>query len=396
MTVSNPKKYYSHFLKGHEGKLHFAAHSHHFWPDVSREGHMEYWDDCAKMSDEKWNKVFGVVIPQTQKHIASILNLKHPEQIVLAPNTHELSTRLLSVFLGRKELKILTSTNEFHSWRRQFLRLSEIPQIQIKTVSSENFLENHREFIEGIKTELQKNIDLCFLSQVFFDSGLALTDEELLEISNATPKETILVIDGYHGFGAIPTNLSKLEGKIFYLAGGYKYAQAGEGTGFMVVPKGDWRPANTGWFAEYGSLTKPAGAQVGYTQDAMAFMGATQDPSGAYRFNAVWNEFNKDDLNVEKIHQYIKNLQKIYLEKLPQDFLKNNKLRPIFKTDLLWHGHFLTFETQTQEEAEVVQEKLKKAGILIDRRGSRLRFGFGLYHDEQDILSLCEKLKQIS
>jgi hypothetical protein len=37
--------------------LHFAAHSHHFWPDVSREAQLEYWDDCAKLSDEKWEKV---------------------------------------------------------------------------------------------------------------------------------------------------------------------------------------------------------------------------------------------------------------------------------------------------------------------------------------------------
>lgn len=396
MTISNPKKYYSRFLQGHEGKLHFAAHSHHFWPDISREGHMEYWDDCAKFSDEKWNKVFGEVIPQTQKHIANILHLKHPEQIVLAPNTHELSTRLLSLFLGKKDLKILTSTNEFHSWRRQFLRLSEVPEIEIKTVSAENFLENRRELIDGIKNELQKNYDLCFLSQVFFDSGLALTDDEILELSNATPKETILVIDGYHGFGAIPTDLSKLEGKIFYLAGGYKYAQAGEGAGFMVVPKGNWRPANTGWFAEYGNLSKPIGAQVGYTQDGMAFMGATQDPSGAYRFNAVWNEFTKDGLTVPAMHEYIKNLQTLFLKNLPTGFPEIHNLRPLFESPLHWHGHFLTFESQTQEMGEAFQEKLKKAGILIDRRGRRLRFGFGLYHNEGDIISLCQKLEKIS
>lgn len=396
MTVSNPKKYYSRFLKGHEGKLHFAAHSHHFWPDVSRDGHMEYWDDCAQTSDEKWNKVFSVVIPQTQKHIANMLHLKHPEQIVLAPNTHELSTRLLSLFLGKKDLRILTSTNEFHSWRRQFLRLSEIPQIEIKTVSAENFLDNRREFIDGIKTELQKNYDLCFLSQVFFDSGLALTDAELVELSEATPKNTILVIDGYHGFGAIPTNLSQLEGKIFYLAGGYKYAQAGEGVGFMVVPKGNWRPANTGWFAEYGELAKPAGAQVGYTQDGLAFMGATQDPSGAYRFNAIWNAFSKDGLTIDLIHQYIQNLQLTFLKKLPKNFSDIHKLRPVFDQKLHWHGHFLTFESETQELSEAFQEKLKKAGILIDRRGRRLRFGFGLYHSNEDIITLCERLEKIS
>jgi selenocysteine lyase/cysteine desulfurase len=109
MTLSNPKSLYSRFLKGHEGKLHFAAHSHHFWPDCTREAHLLYWDDCAQLSDEKWGKIFDEVIPKTQKHIAKLLNLKHPEQIVLAPNTHELSARLLSLFLGLVLLKRVPS-----------------------------------------------------------------------------------------------------------------------------------------------------------------------------------------------------------------------------------------------------------------------------------------------
>ena len=167
MTLSNPKQYYSRFLQGHEGKLHFAAHSHHFWPDVSRDAQIAYWDDSAIHSDNKWDKIFSEIIPKTQKHIAQILNLKNHEQIVLAPNTHELSSRLLSLFLGKKDLKILTTTNEFHSWRRQFLRLSEIPEIQIHQVDSTEFPQDRTTFFNQMKTELAKNYDVVFLSQVF-------------------------------------------------------------------------------------------------------------------------------------------------------------------------------------------------------------------------------------
>ena len=31
------------------GRLHFAAHSHHLWPDASREGQIECWDDAAAL-----------------------------------------------------------------------------------------------------------------------------------------------------------------------------------------------------------------------------------------------------------------------------------------------------------------------------------------------------------
>jgi selenocysteine lyase/cysteine desulfurase len=396
MTLSNPKQYYTRFLKGHEGKLHFAAHSHHFWPDVSRDGHMAYWDDCALASDEKWNKIFSETIPKTQKHIAQMLNLKHHEQIALAPNTHELSTRLLSLFLGKPELKILTTTNEFNSWRRQFLRLSELEQVKIHQVDSNDFLNQRETVISNLKIELAKSYDLLFLSQVFFDSGLALTDSEIKTLVEATPKSTLFVLDGYHGFGALPTDLSPMEGRLFYLGGGYKYGQAGEGVGFMVIPKGDWRPANTGWFAEYAQLDKASGKLVGYAPDAMAFMGATQDPSGFYRFNAVWDQFEADNIDIKQIHQYVLGLQKQFISDFPLSFLKIWSLKALFDQKLDWHGHFLTFEASTLEEAVKCQEELSINNILIDRRGTRLRFGFGLYQSESDVKDLTERLKKMA
>lgn len=396
MTLSNPKQFYSRFLKGHEGKLHFAAHSHHFWPDVSREAQLAYWDDCARCSDEKWDKIFSQVIPKTQKHIAGILGLKNHEQIVLAPNTHELSSRLLSLFLGKPELKILTTTNEFHSWRRQFLRLSELPQVKITQVNSDSFHQERAAFLKEMQLQLQTRPDLVFLSQVFFDSGAALTDEEILKLVEATPSETIFVLDGYHGFAALPGSLSQLEGRIFYLAGGYKYAQGGEGIGFMVVPKGDWRPAYTGWFAEHTNLSQHPGAQVGYSQDGMAFMGATQDPSGLYRFNAIWDFFQSQHLEIKAIHAYVLNLQKLFLNDLSPEFLNKWSLTGLFDPALNWHGHFLTFEAPESELAQACQQTLKNNDILIDRRGRRLRFGFGLYQDETDVRLLNQRLQKLA
>ena len=396
MTLSNPKQYYTRFLKGHEGKLHFAAHSHHFWPDVTRDAQIAYWDDSAIHSDEKWGKIFSDTIPKTQKHIAKILHLKDHKQIVLAPNTHELSTRLLSLFLGKKDLKILTTTNEFHSWRRQFLRLSEIPEIQIHQVDSTQFPFDHESFLSEMKAELAKNYDVVFMSQVFFDSGCALTDEEVQALVDMTPASTLFVLDGYHGFGAIPCNLSKLEGRIFYLGGGYKYAQGGEGVGFMVVPQGPWRPAYTGWYADHAHLSKPTGTQVGYSDDGMAFMGATQDPSGFYRFNAVWDLFESQGIKVTAIHDYVQNLQKIFLDNLPLGFIQTWSLKALFNQDLTWHGHFLTFEAPTVEVAEKCHQTLADHHILIDRRGCRLRFGFGLYHDQADVAELLARLNKLA
>ena len=81
--------------------------------------------------------------------------------------------------------------------------------------------------------------------------------------------------------------MSSLAADAFYLAGGYKYAMAGEGAALLHAPPGFGpRPVQTGWYAEFGDLEGPPGG-VGYVRDAGRFMGATFDPSGIYRFVAA-------------------------------------------------------------------------------------------------------------
>src|SRR5205823_4932271 len=100
---------------------------------------------------------------------------------------------------------------------------------------------------------------------------------------------TLVVFDGYHGFMAVPTALAGSADRAFYLAGGYKYAMAGEGVCFMHCPAGFApRPRDTGWFAAFGAL-RGASAGVAYGTDGSRFMGATFDPTGLYRLAAVFD-----------------------------------------------------------------------------------------------------------
>lgn len=386
------KHYYQHFLNANPHELHFAAHSHHFWPDVTRAAQLQAWDDAARFNDRKWEHLFSEVIPKVQKHIADILNLKSPEMIALAPNTHDLLVRLFSELLLRPKLTVLTTDSEFHSFSRQLHRWEEAhSHLSVTRVKTLSLLEHREEFIAQLQTQISKH-QVVFLSQVFFNSGLALTQEELLRLINSAPKETVIIIDGYHGFAALPLDLSSVEGRIFYLGGGYKYAQGGEGVGFMVVPHGAWRPVITGWFAEYAKLSSPRAGEVGYSDDGMAFWGATLDPSGWYRFNATWDLFQEIDLSVEKIHQHIVNLQTVFLDNYRENPSVLAGLTPLFQHVIPLHGHFLTFEARDTSEATLHREKWLKNGVYVDQRGARLRFGFGLYHDRTDIPELFRRL----
>lgn len=392
MTVLDLKKHYSRFLQGHGDKIHLAAHSHHFWPDVSRDGHLEYWDDCAKTSDHKWDKIFGEIIPYAQNKIADLLKLKNPQQIVFAPNTHELTTRLLSLYLGKESLKILTTDSEFHSWKRQVRRLEELSGVQVTWIKTDNLLHDREAFFAELETELKKHPDLFFISQVFFDSGLAISMEEFEELIAEVSPDTTVVIDGYHGFAAIPTDLSRLEGKVFYLAGGYKYAQSGEGAAFMVIPQNSYRPSYTGWFAQFANLSQSGTQLVGYSQDFMSFMGSTQDMSGLYRFKSVWTLFSELNLDIEDIHLHVKTLQEDFLN-LFNNLLINQGLKLLTSHEQVEHGHFITYRASDANVAQDIEIRLKKQGILIDRRNDRLRFGFGLYHTRETLKELAVRLQ---
>jgi selenocysteine lyase/cysteine desulfurase len=145
-----------------------------------------------------------------------------------------------------------------------------------------------------------------------------------------------------------------------------------------------------------GSLSLPAGKKVGYARDGSAFLGATQDYSGVYRFNSVWKLFQGQKLDVFSIHQRIRALQTKFIEKLPVTFLSRHNLKPLYPTELSWHGHFLTFEAPHADSALKLQAKLSQANIIVDCRGSRVRFGFGLYHDLADVTELCRRLEEVA
>ena len=59
-------------------RIHLAAHSHHYWPDVTFAAQQRCWEDAALHADEKWGPIFGEVIPPCRPASPRILNLPDP------------------------------------------------------------------------------------------------------------------------------------------------------------------------------------------------------------------------------------------------------------------------------------------------------------------------------
>ena len=383
------KEYFKTALDGLGERLHFAAHSHHLWPDVTEAAQRQAWRDGACLNDAKWGRVFDQVIPEAQGHIAGTLGLPEPGQIVFGPNVHGFLLRLLSCLPADRPPRILSTDGEFHSFSRQAQRLVEDGLIELETIPCDPFDSLRHRLIEAVDSS---RFDLVYLSQVFFDSGRVLPGLSQV-VEAAAGRGALVAVDGYHGFAGVPTDLSAMADRVFYLAGGYKYAMSGEGCCFMAVPPGcELRPRDTGWYASFATLPSGDGS-VAYAADGWRFAGATFDPSGLYRFNAVFRFFQEADLTVGGMHERAALLQDQFLEQI-----EAAKVPGISRRSCLYagtpHGRFLTFDVGTTARAEGITQGLEAAGVRIDSRGSRVRFGFGLYHDPGDIDTLIYRVQQ--
>jgi len=373
------KHLFSRALSLAPGRLHFAAHSHHLWPDVSFEAQQTAWDDAARHADRKWDLVFGEVVPEAQAHVARELGLPSPDSLVFAPNTHDLLVRLVSG-MERRPVRILSSDGEFHSFRRQSERWEEAGEVVVTRMATEPFDDFSDRFLAEAR---RGGHDLILVSQVFFRSGRVF--DRLAELAAlADPAGPWVVVDGYHGFMALPTNLGVVADRLFYVAGGYKYAMAGEGACFLHAPAGFCpRPVVTGWFAEFGELEGPAGG-VGYRADAGRFWGATFDVSALYRFNAVRRMLAAEGLDTAAVAAHSYGLMNRFSEALTA-----GTCGPLGAAEILNplqagqpRARFLALR---HARAAGWRAALLERGVVTDVRDDVIRFGFGPYQDEADL-----------
>ena len=378
------------FLEANPERVHFAAHSHHLWPDVSFDAHMQAWLDAAASADRKWDKVFGEILPRAQESVARLLGLPDAQTLAFAPNTHELFMRIVSCLpraAPGRPLRVLSTDAEFHSFARQTARLEEDEEMVVTRVAAQPFAT----FVERFAAEAAKPYDLVYVSHVFFNSGYAVPD--LARIVRAVPsKDTFIVIDGYHSFAAMPVDLGPLASRVFFLSGGYKYAMSGEGCCFVHAPPGyGERPRHTGWYAAFGALEQAQRKdRVPYAPGGARFMGATFDPTALYRLDAVLSWLEGLGITPAAIHAHAHAMQGVFLRELARAPLALDASQLVVPAAETSRGQFLTFETPRAPE---LHARLLAANVITDVRGDRLRFGFGLYHDERDVVHGVERVR---
>jgi selenocysteine lyase/cysteine desulfurase len=364
------RPHYSAFLGQHPGRVLLTGHSHQAWPDVAKVAMVEAFDLAAAHVDDKWSHVFSAQ-DELRTHIAARLACG-PSEIAFAPNTHELLVRFLSAMPLRARPRIVTTTGEFHSAFRQLTRLTE-EGVEVVFVEAEPAAT----LAERVLHAVDERTSAVIMSTVLFESATVVHGADAL-VTGATAKGAHVLLDAYHAFDAVPM---RVPSQAFLVAGGYKYAQWGEGLCFLRVPPGiPFRPIYTGWFAGFAELAHHRDRKiVGYAEDGgTRFAGSTFDPVSTLRARAVARFFDAQGMTVEALRETsLAKTERILhaAESLPHVTV----VTPRAASD---RGGFVALRTPRASE---LCDLLRKDSVFADSRGDVLRLGPAPYVTSEEI-----------
>lgn len=381
------RPHYSRFLGPLGDDVLLTGHSHQAWPDASREGHLAAWDDAARLIDDKWSRILGEILPAFQERVAARLGSSRPHDLAIAPNTHELVYRLASCFAP--DATVLTTDAEFHSMHRQLARLSEdgLRVIAVPTDPAGDFGERFLAAIEAGRP------DWVALSLVLFTNARVIT--ALPRILAALAERGVpVLVDAYHAFNVLELEVDAWPGQVFVTGGGYKYAQAGEGACWMLLPAdaSRFRPRQTGWFAHFAGLEARA-ATVDYGAGGQRFLGATFDASGIYRGLYALRWMDEMGLAPAVLAAHARARTQRIIDAFDAHDLGRLGLRLATPRAPAERGGFVAVHS---ERAAALGAALRSAGVHADVRGSLLRLGPAPYTTCAEIDRAMDHLAEIA
>jgi kynureninase len=381
IDASDLAEHYSRFRVSE--RLLLTGHSHQAWPDVAFEAQQRVWLDAARHVDLKWD-LAELKAERYREAVATLLD-DQAGFVALGQNTHELVTRVLSALPLAARPRLVTTSGEFHTIRRQLDRLSE-ESVEVVKVSA----PPASTLAERLISEVDDRTAAVLVSCVLFQNAHIVPGlGGVLEACERVGAE--LLVDAYHSTNVAPLSLPAegLDGA-FIVGGGYKYMQMGEGNCWLRFPRDcRLRPVLTGWFSEFATLADDKAAsersdgesRVAYSDRPTRFAGATYDPTSHYRAAAVLDFFAEQDLTQDRLRACSQ--QQIGLlvnefDALDLDPAVVDRDRSVPLESL---GGFLAL---TSREAPRIKDALAERGVHVDHRGNVLRVGPAPYlTDEQ-------------
>jgi kynureninase len=362
-----------------------TGHSHQAWPDVAFDAQQRAWLDAAEFVDDKWGRAFEQAA-RVRAGFGRLLG-DSPENIALGQNTHELVIRWLSALPFDRRRRLVTTTGEFHTIRRQLDRLAE-EGIEIVRVPARP--------VDDLAARIARDVDdrtlAVVVSSVLFETAEMVPEIDRIAAACATHGASMLV-DAYHHLNVVPFDVRAMRiEEAFVTGGGYKYCQLGEGNCFLRVPTATrLRPVLTGWFAEFQSLESAGPRAASYPPGATAFAGATYDPTSHYRAAAVFDfhaaqGLTPDRLRATSVHQ---------VGLLAREFAAldvDPSIAGLVQIPADRRAGFLAIRTARAADLARV---LRQSAVFADSRGDILRLGPAPYVSDEQLLEAIANLSRV-
>jgi selenocysteine lyase/cysteine desulfurase len=363
---------YSRFLEG--GRVLLTGHSHQAWPDVARDALTASFDDAARLVDDKWTEAVFPKLARVGEGILARMGFDPGDDIAFGKSTHELVYRLLTCLPLARGPRIVTTTSEFYSMRRQLARLEE-EGVRVAWVDA----RPREALADRILEALTPGTSMLAMSAVLFDDAYVVP--RLGEIlARAVEIGAVTLVDAYHAFNVVPLAWGPAKDAIYVTAGSYKYSGFGEGLCWLRVPKGcALRPVYTGWFANFGALSNVGAGEVVYGPGGMRFAGATFDASAVYRASAVLAHWDRFGLDVPRLRAVsVRQTRRI----LARFDARGRGADVISPRDDDRRGGFVVARAPG---AEAVVARLRARGVLVDARNETVRLGPAPYLTDDEI-----------
>ena len=368
-------------------RLLLTGHSHQAWPDVGFEAQQQAWLDAAEHLDAKWERAFATA-DRVRRGFARLLD--DPQgTIALGANTHELVVRWLSALrLGRRP-RLVTTTAEFHTIRRQLDRLAEegIAVVKVPALPAATLAER-------LARTVDDRTAAVLVSAVLYENAHIVPNlAHVLEACRRVGAE--LLVDAYHALNVVPFSLrTERLAEAFVVGGGYKYCQLGEGNGFLrIPPECTLRPVITGWFSEFETLAAGGAAgPVTYGPGAARFAGATFDPTSHYRAARVFDFFEELELTpdlLRQVSQHQVGLLASLFDALDADPRVITRDRAVTLSEL---GGFLALQSPRAEE---LCRRLRDRSVAADFRADTLRLGPAPYVSDLQLSTAIDALGSV-
>ena len=363
---------YARFLQGDRVLL--TGHSHQAWPDVARDALLRSFDDAARLVDDKWDEAIFPMLGSVGARILARMGFDAGDALAFGKSTHELVFRLLTCFPVAARPRIVTTTGEFHSLHRQLARLAE-EGAEVVWVPAEPR--------EGLADRLLQAITpgtamVAFSAVLFEDAHVVPRLGEIA--ARAVEVGAVPLVDAYHAFNAVPIAWGPAKDQLFVTAGGYKYAEFGDGICWLRIPRDTaLRPVDTGWFADFAALGAPRSYSVAYGPGGARFSGATFDASPIYRADAVLAHWDRFGLGVPLLRAISLRQTRRILALLDAH---GRGADVVSSRDDERRGGFVAVR---HPGAGAVVQRLRGRGVFTDARRDLLRLGPAPYLTDAEI-----------